>query len=122
MQPSRIIYFEIAAEDPKRCMEFYSQVFDWEFSALNDSTWLTRTGPDELPGINGSIKSAANGKGAVINTLHVKDLNQTEKAVEHYGGQIVLPRKVLPEIGWLLYFKDTEGNLHGALEPDASAK
>ena len=122
MQSSRIIYFEIPAQDPKRCMEFYRQVFDWEFSALNKHTWLTRTGPDELPGINGSIRATSGNQGQVVNTLHVKSLAQTEVNVELYGGKIVLPKTVLPEIGWLLYFQDTEGNLHGALEPDAFAK
>lgn len=103
-------------------MAFYQQVFDWEFSALNKDTWLTRTGPDELPGINGSIRTADNQKSQVVNTLHVKNLTQTEKAIALYGGKIVLPKTALPEIGWLMYFQDTEGNLHGALEPDAFAK
>ena len=122
MSSSRIVYFEIPAEDPRRCMEFYQRVFDWEFSALNHETWLTRTGPDELPGINGSIKVVANQQKQVVNTLHVKNLEQTEKAIALNGGKVVLPKTALPEIGWLLYFQDTEGNLHGALEPDAFAK
>lgn len=123
MNHSRIVYFEIPANDPQRCMDFYQEVFGWEFSTLKAGVlWLTRTGPDELPGINGSITKKQASKTTVVNTLNVKDIEATRKAILAHGGKIVLPRTPLPGIGWLLYFIDPEGNLHGALQPDARAK
>lgn len=118
MQAARVIYFEIPAQEPQRCMDFYEKVFGWEFSKLEDSDqWLCRTGADELPGINGSIKLSKNENEQVCNTLYVQDLEQTRSAILSQGGWVQGPEVTVRGLGLMLYFKDPEGNLHGALQP-----
>jgi uncharacterized protein len=34
----------------------------------------------------------------------------------------VVPKMPIPGVGWLAYFKDTEGNIVGVMQPDANAK
>jgi hypothetical protein len=38
------------------------------------------------------------------------------------GGAVALPKMPVPMVGWLAYGKDTEGNLFGMMQMDASAK
>lgn len=123
MQPSRIVYFEIPATKPEACMDFYQAVFGWEFRQLEDKDyWLTKTGSDDLPGINGAITSKPLLTEVIINTLHVQDLEETIAAINEHGGEIISSKTSLKGIGWLIYFKDPEGNTHGALQTDNQAK
>ena len=46
----------------------------------------------------------------------------TLSSVEQNGGTIAVPKMAVPGVGWLVYFKDTEGNIIGAMENDPDAK
>ncbi|MCB9411448.1 MAG: hypothetical protein H6525_01140 [Actinobacteria bacterium] len=56
---SRVVHFEIQADDVERAKAFYSAVFDWEFEDYGEFTgstyWGIMTGPDDEPGINGGL-------------------------------------------------------------------
>ena len=59
---------------------------------------------------------------AFVCTTDVPSLDESlAKAVE-LGGGIALPKMPVPGIGWLAYFKDTEGSLFGLMQPDPGAK
>lgn len=119
MHPSRIVYFEIPATEPKACMDFYQAVLGWEFRQMEDKEyWLTKTGSDDLPGINGAITLKPRVAETVINTIHVQDLEETMAAITEHGGEIISSKTSLKGIGWLIYFMDPEGNAHGALQTD----
>lgn len=123
MQTSRVVYFEIPATRPEDCMKFYQQVFGWQFSQLDDQAyWLTKTGSDELPGINGAIRPKSKALLQVINTIQVQQLEKTIMAIQKHGGQLISDPLALPGIGTLIYFKDPDGNVHGALQADSTAK
>lgn len=123
MQTSRVIYFEIPATRPEECMKFYEQVFGWQFSQLDDQAyWLTKTGSDELPGINGAIRPKSKTLLSVINTIQVQHLEMTIMTIEKHGGQLISDQLALPGIGTLIYFKDPDGNVQGALQADCTAK
>jgi hypothetical protein len=127
---ARVVHFEIHADDPERAARFYEEAFGWEIV-----TWegpaeyrLVTTGPDGEPGINGGIVKRR-GPGPVdgtaviafVCTLDVPDIGAAEGAVVAAGGEQVLDRMAVPGVGWLSYFKDTEGNVFGAMQSDASA-
>jgi len=38
-----------------------------------------------------------------------------------YGAQVVLPKMPIPGVGWLVYCKDTEGNIFGMMQADPNA-
>ena len=57
-----------------------------------------------------------------VNTMDVADLDATVSTVEGAGGQCVVPKMPIPGIGWLAYFKDTEGHIFGAMQADPAAK
>jgi predicted enzyme related to lactoylglutathione lyase len=104
-------------------MDFYKQVFGWQFSQLeSEPYWLIRTGGDELPGINGAITGTSKKQQCVVNTITVPSLELTIAAIKKHGGKLVSPKTALTGIGWMAYFKDPEGHLFGALETNAKAK
>jgi predicted enzyme related to lactoylglutathione lyase len=127
----RVIHFEIHAEDPERASAFYRAVFGWEIKKWDGPVdyWLITTGPDAEAGINGAlIRRMGSGEpaegaaaNAFVNTIEVASVEETEKAVPIAGGEQVVARDEIPGVGQLSYFKDTEGNVFGALEPAPDA-
>ena len=45
---SRVVHFEVLADDPARAVEFYQNVFGWEATKWDgpEDYWLTTTGAD----------------------------------------------------------------------------
>jgi len=128
---SRIIHFEIHAEDPDRAIRFYSQLFGWEFKKWDGPVeyWVVMTGPKTEPGIDGGLMRRRGagpldqqGVNAYVCTASVINLDTTTEAVGKYGGAVVVPKMPIPMIGWLAYAKDTEGNIFGMMQPDPAAK
>jgi uncharacterized protein len=122
----RVIHFEIHAEDTDRAEAFYTGLFGWtaeRYGGPVDYRVLT-TGPDGSPGINGAIlqrqddrPGASQPVNAFVCTIEVDSIEDTERAVPDAGGEQVVERMEVPGVGHLSYFKDTEGNLFGALQP-----
>jgi len=122
----RVIHFEIHAADTERAQRFYTGVFGWSaqlFGGPMDYRLLT-TGPDDDIGINGAIlrRQGAGPEGtapvtAFVCTVQVDSIEDIERAVPAAGGEQVLGAMDVPEVGRLAYFKDTEGNIFGALQP-----
>jgi uncharacterized protein len=54
--------------------------------------------------------------------MDVADLDTATTVIETAGGLCVVPKMPIPGVGWLAYFKDTEGHIFGAMQADAAAK
>lgn len=53
---SRVIYFEIHAENPERAIKFYQSVFKWQFNKWGEQDyWLVITGKPDKRGIDGGL-------------------------------------------------------------------
>jgi hypothetical protein len=117
---SRVVFFEFPAQDAQRAQKFYEQVFGWQFSAWPgpEPYWLIKTGEGGA-GIDGGMMTRP---GPVTNTMAVEDLDATLAKVELEGGVIVVPKMEIPNVGWLAYFKDTEGNIFGVMQALSPAK
>jgi predicted enzyme related to lactoylglutathione lyase len=120
----RVVHFEIHATDPDRAERFYKRVFAWDIrrtEAAPVDYRLITTGPEGEPGINGAIvarRGGVDGKAvtAFVCTVSVDDLAAVEAAVPAAGGEQVVDRQELENVGSFAYFKDTEGNIFGAMQ------
>jgi predicted enzyme related to lactoylglutathione lyase len=126
---ARVVHFEIHAEKPERAIQFYQNSFGWEFQKWEGPMdyWMVMTGPDDQPGINGGLvprRGEIDGEAVIayVCTVDVPDIDATLSSVEQNGGTIAVPKMAVPGVGWLVYFKDTEGNIFGAMENDPDAK
>lgn len=127
----RVVHFEIHALDPERAMRFYRELLGWQFSRFEgpQDYWLIKTGGDSAPGIDGGLMRRRGGPpvdGAAINaygcTVDTPNVDDTARRVSELGGHIVVPKMVVPGLGWLAYAKDTEGNVFGFMQVDATVE
>jgi hypothetical protein len=122
---SRLVHFEITADDPDRAAAFYKKAFGWEFADYGGpfKYLLATTGPKDKPGIDGAIMSRSDEyKQAVINTIGVDDFEAGVKAVKDAGGKVLQDKQAVPNVGWFAYCRDTEGNVFGIFKDDPQAK
>ena len=88
---------------------------------------MITTGPNDQPGINGGLiqrQGKIDGPAVIayVCTVGVESFDSSVATVEANGGTVALPKMPIPGIGWLAYYKDTEGNIFGMMQPDPSAK
>ena len=119
---SRVIHFEITAEDPERAVRFYSRVFGWNIEKWEETTdyWLVSTGKDS-PGIDGAIMPRSELTGTV-NTIEVPSLDSFLGKILENGGKVITDPMPIPNVGYFAYCRDTEGNAFGVMQPDQNAK
>jgi predicted enzyme related to lactoylglutathione lyase len=89
---------------------------------------MIQTGEDG-PGINGGMlrrRGERPQQGQPVNafmcTLGVDDLDAAMAAGLEAGGTLALPRMTIPNVGFVAYLVDTEGNTFGLHEADPNAK
>ena len=127
----RPVHFEIHAADPQRAIAFYSSLFGWEFQQWPGPMeyWVVKTGPDNQPGINGGLIRRQGGEpldmaavNAYVCTIAVANIDESIKQAQTAKATPAVPKMAVPGVGWLCYFKDTEGNIFGMMQNDPAAK
>jgi predicted enzyme related to lactoylglutathione lyase len=120
----RPVHFEIPSDNPDKAIAFYSEIFGWTFQKWEGPMeyWMINTGPTEEPGINGGLLRRQDPAQPCVNTITVVNLDATQAAIEKHGGVCVVPKMPVPTVGWLAYFKDTDGHIFGCMQPDSSVK
>ena len=130
---SRVVHFEIQADDLERAKAFYAAAFGWQYEDYGAFTgspyWGIVTGSDEDMGINGgllarpvSAPGPEQGTNAFVCTIGVADFDETQRRILAAGGQVALPKMALTGMAWQGYFIDTEGNTFGVHQPDPEAR
>jgi hypothetical protein len=125
---SPVRHFAINADDCVRAQRFYHSVFGWRFDAWGPpGFFMIETGSTpETAAILGSLQQ----RRTLVHgdrmtgfecTIAVSDIRAAEQAVVAAGGTILMPVATIPTVGHLIWFRDTEGNVVGAMQPDATA-
>ncbi len=123
MNHGSLAHFAINADDVDRAKRFYERAFGWKFAA-----W----GPPGFYQIEGAgVYGALQGRRELVKgtrtigfecSIAVESIDATEKAVLAAGGTVALARSVIVGVGTLMFFKDPEGNVFGAMQYDARAE
>ena len=124
---SKVVHFEIPADDLDRAKSFYGSVFGWELRTVpmngGEYTSVMTTDVDEQtqlptePGaINGGMFERNEQLTSPVITIDVDGIDDALKQVEAEGGTTVTPRTAIPGMGAFAYFKDPEGNVLGLWE------
>src|SRR4030042_1198520 len=89
----RVAHFEIMAEDPKRAVQFYENVFGWRVEKWDgpQDYWLGSTEAGDEMGINGGI-GKSQGPAMLINTINVSSLDEAAAKIIQHGGKVAMPR------------------------------
>lgn len=130
---NRVMHFEIHATNCEEVAEFYRKVFGWRIHKYSDNPeyWTINTASSCAceAGINGGIFKRIGDKpssGAPMNgyvcTITVDSIDQYIYSVLTNGGDIVVPKKAIPKLAWVVYCKDVDGNIFGIYEADTNAQ
>lgn len=121
---SRVVHFDIYADNPERAVKFYTEVLGWKITRWEGPMeyWLVMTGPDDKPGINGGIGRREDPADRTINTIDVPSVDDFAAKISGAGGKVLVPKVAIPGVGWLAMCLDTEGNKFGLMENDPNAK
>ncbi len=124
-----LYHFAINADDVPRARQFYERAFGWTFSAWGPPKfYMIQTNAEGEPaGIHGSLQGRREllpgGRMTGFEcTIAVPSIDATAQAVVAAGGKIVLEKSIIAGVGALMFFQDTEGNVFGAIQPDAQAE
>jgi len=116
----RVVHFEIPFDDGDRARAFYREAFGWQLMDVPGMSYtLATTGPTGDQGatepgfINGGMLRRQNPNDSPIMVIEVDDIEVSLATIESLGGQTLLGRQPVGEMGWAAYFKDVEGNSMG---------
>jgi predicted enzyme related to lactoylglutathione lyase len=114
--PGRFRHFAINADDVQRARAFYEAVFGWTFKPWGPPNFYQVWNAGE--GLLGALherREVVPGKPmhGFEATVQVDDIRATLKAVEASGGRVLAPPYLVPGVGEIAYFEDSEGNICG---------
>lgn len=118
----RIVHFEIPFDDVDRAHAFYEKAFGWNMSHMAEMNYtMVSTGPVSEQGMptepgfinGGMLDREYNAATGPILVIDVDDLDAKLDEIQEMGGQVVVGRTEVADMGWSAYFKDPEGNVMG---------
>jgi predicted enzyme related to lactoylglutathione lyase len=117
--PGRLVHFELPADDTKRAMGFWGQLFGWSFSGWGDDAPveynMTQAGGE--PG--GAIYPSQGGERGPIVYYDTDDIDAAVARVNELGGRAE-SKQPIPQIGGFARAWDTEGNPFSLFQSDES--
>ena len=125
---NKLTHFAIHFDDIERAKNFYDGVFDWGFNSYGQGDFLQikadKSEKGELIGALQSRKySPVPEKLIVLEcTIGVENVDEIVERVKNNGGQVLMQKTAIPNVGWIAKFLDTEGNLICAMQYDNSAR
>ena len=128
---NRPVHFEIHASDPDKSIAFYQALFGWRFERypVPGVYYGVITGDEKTPGINGGLIQRMGPPpvdGAPVNawpvTVDVVDIDAAFAKALSLGGSQALARMAIPQVGYVAYIKDVDGNIIGLHQADPGAR
>jgi predicted enzyme related to lactoylglutathione lyase len=116
-QVNSLNWFEISVADLDRAQKFYETIFDFKMDVQNMMGMDMASfpyDPAELKVSGALVKSEYHKpsmEGAKVYLNGNPDLGTVLSRVEEAGGKVALPKtQISPEIGYMAFFIDSEGN------------
>jgi len=118
-----VAHFEIFASDVDRARKFYERVFGWTFEvAGGPDFYLISTGTASGRGLTHGLIAKRSGPAAQgsLNgfrcTISVRSITESAAAIQAAGGTIRGSMADIPNVGKVVEFADTEGNIACAMQ------
>jgi predicted enzyme related to lactoylglutathione lyase len=107
------MWFEVAGKDRGALKAFYSELFDWQFTDMEEMPYSTVQATDG--GIPGGVGQAPEGdSGHVTFYVQVEDLGAALAKAESLGGKRAMGPVDIPN-GQIALFTDPEGHAIGLM-------
>jgi predicted enzyme related to lactoylglutathione lyase len=116
-----VVHFEIPATILERARYFYSRVFGWECTKLDDADYYVVRAREKGIGIDGGIILRKTKEQQPVNYVKVERIDDAITKIEQYGGMLIVNKTAVPKTGWFAVFRDTENNVMGVWQDDVNA-
>ena len=116
---TRVVWFEIPADDLGRAAKFYEDVFGWKIDRWDSpfDYWLVTNEKDDEQYINGALTTKDEKKSVRYNKfINVDSYDESANKIEIEGGKMLTRKMNIPGIGKMGSFQDTEGNVLAIVE------
>lgn len=109
----RPVHLEIRSRDKTLSQQFWPSVFGWSFKKRRGpfEYWGVTTGDDSDPGIHGGFMKSLDGQARFVPWIEVDDVDAVLASVVSFGGEIRVPKSVVPGVGDLAYCVAPDGNM-----------
>ncbi len=121
--PASIVWFEIPADNPARAQKFYRRLFGWKINAfpgMSDYWHIDTGGADASP--DGGMLPRMHPEHTITNYVLVESVTKAAAKVTKLGGSICKEKTAVPQMGFFVICRDTEGNSFALWEKNESAK
>lgn len=124
---NHVAFFAVHADDVARAKRFYENVFGWKFTPWGPPDFYLIDAGSDGRGIRGALEKrqeplTGTGSRGYECSISVAAVDAVAKAIPKHGGRIIMPKAVIPTVGQLIKFEDTEGNRAGAIQYEAGAE
>lgn len=120
MDKNMLNWFEIPVADFERAKKFYETIFDFQMMPMEMGGTMMGFFPFEMGSskVSGAIAKGEMHRpsmdGVIVYLNGNPDLGIVLDRVEAAGGKIMMPKtQITPEIGYMAFLVDTEGNRVG---------
>jgi len=116
----KVVHFELPTDDFARASKFYSETFGWQLMDMPEMNYVMANTVDvdqatHIPKEPGAINGGFMKRNAIITSptfaINVADVDAATAKIKAAGGTIIKERTAVGDMGFIVYFKDTEGNL-----------
>jgi hypothetical protein len=115
---SKVVHFEIPADDTNRAKEFWSGIFGIEWQSYDGPVEYYMFSNDDQQSGGGLMPR--NGQNGLTIYFAVEDLDAAREKVQQMGGSVE-EKSPVPGMGWFAHAKDTEGNSFSMWQNDENA-
>lgn len=117
-----LTHFAIYIDDLERASNFYTHVFNWGVRSFGAPDFLQITSGNNSDGP--PIGALQHRKYSPVEekvigfecSISVENVDAVAEKIQAAGGEIVLPKTEIPGVGFVIKFRDTEGNLVCAMQ------
>jgi predicted enzyme related to lactoylglutathione lyase len=115
---SKIVHFEVPAQDTGRAKEFWGSLFGVQFQTYEGPVEYHMFQNDDQTG--GGIYPQQQGEKGLITYFNVDDIDAARQKVQELGGSAE-DKEPVPGMGWYARARDTEGNDFSLWQSDENA-
>jgi predicted enzyme related to lactoylglutathione lyase len=119
LQLSKIVHFEIPADDTTRAREFYSELFGIQWQTYEGPVEYHMFGNEDQQSGGGLMPRQAGQEGLVV-YFSTDNIDAASDKVRQLGGSVE-DKQPVPGMGWFAHAKDTEGNRFSFWQNDENA-
>lgn len=115
---TKIVHFEIPADDTTRAREFWGELFGVQWQSYDGPTEYHMFGNEDQTG--GGLMPRQGGQKGLSVYFNTDDIDTAREKVQQLGGSVEKKQSV-PGMGWFAHAKDTEGNEFSFWQSDENA-